>query len=129
MGGAGTSSPGSLKGLGWLQSECSADSLKGQSNKKEKKKINMQVSAFKIEKYSTYMGDAGTSSRGSLNGKVNDKKCGAGLVKMWMFVIITAGTIQQKHVANKANLHATQLSRVTKTALTWVRQAHVCRVN
>ena len=77
MGGAGTSSPGSLKGLGWLQSKCLADSLKGQSNKKQKtknKKINMQVSAFKIEKYSTYMGDAGTSSRGSLNGKVNDKK-------------------------------------------------------
>ena len=64
-----------LEGLGWLQSECLADSLKRQSNKKTKdKKINMQVSAFKIEKYSTYMGDAGTSSRGSLNGKVNDKK-------------------------------------------------------
>ena len=42
--------------------------------KTKNKKINMQVSAFKIEKYSTYMGDAGTSSRGSLNGKVNDKK-------------------------------------------------------
>ena len=38
------------------------------------KKINMQVSAFKIEKYSPYMADAGTSLRGSLNGKVNDKK-------------------------------------------------------
>ena len=48
MGGAGTSSPGSLKGLGWLQSKCLADSLKGQSNKKQKKN-NMQVSAFKIE--------------------------------------------------------------------------------
>ena len=27
-----------LEGLGWLQSECSADSLKGQSNKKQKTK-------------------------------------------------------------------------------------------
>ena len=42
--------------------------------KTKDKKINMQVSAFKIEKYSPYMADAGTSLRGSLNGKVNDKK-------------------------------------------------------